>query len=143
MRSLSLQARLLVGVVVVAIVLLVVSGLVTRTTRNHLVGQIDEQLFDVAEYRRSVDLPDGIEDGDGDLDGVAAEGWGDDHDESRREPERIGPLFEARYTTGGGLVAFFEPNLPGRTYSPPRSTRPPSKDGRSPSTPRSTTTTTG
>ncbi|MDH4280160.1 MAG: HAMP domain-containing histidine kinase [Acidimicrobiia bacterium] len=120
MRSLSLQARLLVGVVVVAIVLLVVSGLVTRTTRNHLVGQIDEQLFDAADYGRSVDFPDGIDDGDGDLDGVAAEGRGDGHNESRLEPERISPLFEGRYTTGGGLIAILEPNLPGRTYSPPK-----------------------
>ena len=54
----SLRARLLAGMAFVALVLVVVSVLVTRTTRNELLGQIDDRLVGLASA-------EGDKDGDG------------------------------------------------------------------------------
>ena len=42
----SLRARLLLGTVVIALVLVASAGVIARSTRVHLVAQVDDQLQD-------------------------------------------------------------------------------------------------
>ncbi len=101
----SLRARLLAGMAFVALVLVVVSVVIARTTRTELIGQIDDRLNGLAASA----------DGDG----------GDrfpyprDLDPSRipKPPDGIpGPytdLFEGYIDESGALVPVFQPNYPG------------------------------
>lgn len=66
----SLRTRLLVGMAVVAVVLVAASVAITRTTRDHLVGQVDDQLRSVGPPGRIVPPPAGSSD-EGDTQGLS------------------------------------------------------------------------
>ena len=48
----SLRARLLLGALVIAIVLVVSAAVIARSTRSHLVAQVDAQLEDAVPRLR-------------------------------------------------------------------------------------------
>lgn len=52
MPALSLRARLLAGLTLVAVVLGIVAAAITATTRNHLVDQVDAQLIAASDPGR-------------------------------------------------------------------------------------------
>jgi two-component system OmpR family sensor kinase len=54
----SLRARLLLGTLVIAIVLVVSAAVIARSTRSHLVAQVDEQLEDAGPRLRAGPGPD-------------------------------------------------------------------------------------
>ena len=110
--ALSLRARLLAGLAVVAIVLAAVAWVVTATTRTHLVDQIDDQLLAATDPDR--DGRFGAFDGPSDHPPPPDDGPG-----PTDLPERLSAVFEAVVGPDGTLEVFFEPNLPGQDYSPP------------------------
>lgn len=106
----SLRARLVAGMAFVALVLLVVSVVVTRTTRSELLGQIDDRLRGLSTAE-----------GGGDRDGAGRLPFPDPSFGQSVCPtpppgdfrDRYSDLFEGCIDRTGTLVAIFEPNLPG------------------------------
>jgi two-component system OmpR family sensor kinase len=104
----SLRARLLAGMAFVALVLVVVSVLVTRTTRSELLGQIDDRL-------RGLSSADGDKDGDGRFP-FPDEGYGQAACPAPPPGgfrDRYSDLFEGCVDGTGTVTAIFTPNLPG------------------------------
>lgn len=125
MKSLSLRARVLTGLVVVAIVLTAVAAAVTITTQRHLVHQIDTVLAVPVDPALARDLSpvDDIA-----TDSNANDWWNDDDDDDNddrhndfdgRRTERLSSMFEGTIKPSGELVPFFEPNLPHKRFSSP------------------------
>jgi two-component system OmpR family sensor kinase len=102
----SLRARLLAGMAFVALVLLVVSALVTRTTRTELLGQIDDRLAGLSSAEADGDGRSRSPDGGFDLSKFPVP----PPDAFR---DRYSDLFEGYIGDTGELTAVFEPNLPG------------------------------
>jgi two-component system OmpR family sensor kinase len=92
----SLRARLLLGTVVIALVLVVSAGVIARSTRVHLVAQVDAQLQDAGPR-----LPGG------------------GPQEPRGGPPRLSDLYVGRIASGGALTTVFAPNLRGDTAPTP------------------------
>lgn len=106
--TLSLRARLLAGMGVVAVVLVVVSAVVTSTTRSRLIDQVDERLTTFAPTERDLDriaaLPDPAD--------VAPPGAPvppDPPPDGFRD--RVSDVYEGYVTPDGTLVTRFAPNL--------------------------------
>ncbi len=53
----SLRARLIVAMAVVGVLLVLATVAITRTTEDHLVGQLDDQLADVANRGPAIGGP--------------------------------------------------------------------------------------
>jgi two-component system OmpR family sensor kinase len=92
----SLRARLLLGTVVIALVLVVSAGVIARSTRAHLVAQVDDQLQDAGPR-----LPGGR---------PGAPGGG---------PRRLSDLYVGRISVAGELTTAFAPDLRGDTAPTP------------------------
>ncbi len=115
-RSLSLRARVVAGVVVVALVLVGVSAIVTATTRSEMVDQVDDRL-------RSIDVPTRIArqtatDGDDQNDG---QGQGNGNGNGQRNPrqvQRIGDVYVGFMDLDGELTTSIEPST-FDDFSPP------------------------
>jgi two-component system OmpR family sensor kinase len=103
----SLRTRLLVGMALVAVVLVIVSAVVTITTRDELIGQIDARLsaFAIPEHGppngRGGPLGRPPEPPPGDL------------------PVRRSDAFEGYVDADGDLVSVFTPNVGADEYRPP------------------------
>jgi two-component system OmpR family sensor kinase len=101
----SLRTRLLAGVAAVAVMLVVVAALVTRTTRAHLVDQVDHRLQVAAGEDRDERF-----------------GRRDDHPRPPEggpdAPERLSDLYEGVVDSDGSVVWYLEPNI-GLPQSPP------------------------
>ena len=93
----SLRARLLLGTVVIALVLVVSAGVIARATRAHLVDQVDAQLLDASPR-----LPGGGR-----------------PDQQGQGPPRLSDLYVGRVTANGQLATIFAPNLRGDTAATP------------------------
>lgn len=107
----TLRARLLAGVGLVALVLVVVSAVVTATTRAQLLDQVDDRLTQLSPDVRFFDrAPPPIVPSDGD----APPG-------ERRDPfaERISDVYEGIVGADGVLRTFYAPNVGDRIYAPP------------------------
>jgi two-component system OmpR family sensor kinase len=93
----SLRTRLLVGIAFVAVVLVVVAFVVTATTRDQLIGQIDARLasFSPREFHPRPPPP---------RDGA---------------PERQSDAFQGYVDAEGNLVTIFTPNVGDDDYAPP------------------------
>ncbi len=119
-RSLSLRARLLAGVAVVAIILVAAAWAIVSNTRNHLVDQVDEHLVATADIDRDGRLGDGLFDRRHD---ESARGnhlpSHESNLQSREQPGRLSNMFEGAVHRNRGLETLFEPNLPDQAYSPP------------------------
>lgn len=106
-RSLSLRARVLAGIVVVAIALVAVSAVVTATTRGEMVSQVDDRL-------RSIDVPTRV--------ARPAPGAGEPGQGGQRQGEpgpaagrarqvqRIGDVYVGFMNLDGELVTAIEPS---------------------------------
>ena len=92
----SLRARLLLGMGLIALVLGLAAVVIARTTEDHLVDQVDEQLRGVGPQLRGVP-PEG---GDG---GGGANG--------QAPPPRLSELYIGRISVTGELTAVYEPDL--------------------------------
>ncbi|MGH9275150.1 MAG: sensor histidine kinase [Acidimicrobiales bacterium] len=92
----SLRARLLLGTLVIALVLVVSAGVIARSTRTHLVAQVDAQLQDAGPR-----LPGG------------------GPEDPERGPPRLSDLYVGRISAGGALTTAFAPNLRGDTAPTP------------------------
>ncbi len=99
----SLRARLLAGMAFIAVVLLAAVVLNTSSTRNELIGQIDDRLLLLAAtggddrfpYPKPAPAPASAPGGE------------------RAEFERLSDLYEGYFDAGGQLTTIFRPNLPG------------------------------
>ena len=121
-----LRTRLLVGMAVVAAVLVIVSAVVTITTRDELIGQIDDATVSVRDTR-STAPPGGA--------------GGPSASLPSRPPAtsrvRRSDAFEGYVDADGDLVTLFTPNVGDDEYHPPDITEddlPASGSRRSPST---------
>src|SRR5262245_28903079 len=103
----SLRTRLLVGMALVAVVLVIVSAIVTITTRDELIGQIDARLTAFATPHHG---PPG--DGGGPF-GEPPQGPPGD------VPVRRSDAFEGFVDANGKLVTLFTPNVGADEYHPP------------------------
>lgn len=112
MPALSLRARLLAGLAIVAVVLVAVAWTITTTTRAHLIDQVDSQLVAAVDPIR-----DGRFGGPGAPIGLPPQSNGSGELPAR--PERLSSMYEGFVTPDRGLITFFEPNLPGQEYSSP------------------------
>ena len=94
----SLRARLLAGMAIVAIVLFGVAALNTRSTRSELIGRIDDRLALLAS------ADDRRFDGDEVFGAppIPPDGF-----------DRFSEIYEGRLESDGTLRVFLEPNLPG------------------------------
>jgi two-component system OmpR family sensor kinase len=104
----SLRTRLLVGIAFVAVVLVVVALVVTTTTRNQLIGQIDDRLTSFSP--RGHELPGG-EDG--------PPGGGPPPAPPDGAPERPSDAYQGYVDADGNLVTLFAPNVGDDDYAPP------------------------
>ena len=107
----SLRARLLAGMAFVAAILVLVSVVITVTTRDRLIAEVDGRLESFAPSG-----PDG------------APARGPDHDQPFRDdpprspdgaPERISDAYEGYVDAGGTLRTRFAPNVGDEDYSAP------------------------
>lgn len=106
----SLRARLLVGVGLVAIVLAAVAVLITTTTRSRLIDQLDDRLAASASDNRGSVFDRGEPPKDhGDR--------GDDR--AGAPPDRQSDFYEGAIRADGTTETFFVPNIGGDEYSPP------------------------
>jgi two-component system, OmpR family, sensor kinase len=103
----SLRMRLLVGMALVAAVLVIVSAVLTITTRDELIGQIDARLSAFATTEHG---PPG---GDGGPFGEPPE------PPPGNLPVRRSDAFEGYIDANGDLVTLFTPNVGGDEYHPP------------------------
>ena len=101
MISWSLRSRVLTGLAAIALVLVGVAAAVTSTIENRMIGQIDEQLENIA--RDGGGIP-------GSLRSPAR------RDERR---ERFSVVYEAVVLMDGTVVSVYVPNTPGKAASPP------------------------
>ncbi len=108
MNSLSLRARLLAGMGLVAAVLLIVAIVITTTTRSQLIAQIDDRL-EAAGGRERGEVFD--RDAISDVDHRP--------ESDGRPPERQSDLFEGILDADGTLTTFFVPNIGGSVTAPP------------------------
>ena len=103
----SLRTRLLVGMAFVAAVLAVVAVVITSTTRNQLIGQIDDRLASFSPGGRwsPYDEPGAP---------------GEPHDEPPDgRPERPSDAFQGYVDADGELVTLFAPNVGDDEYAAP------------------------
>jgi two-component system OmpR family sensor kinase len=103
----SLRTRLLVGMALVAAVLVIVSAVVTITTRDELIGQIDARLsaFATPEHRRP---------------GQGGGPFGEPPEPPSGDlPIRRSDAFEGYVDANGDLVTLFTPNVGADEYHPP------------------------
>jgi two-component system OmpR family sensor kinase len=101
----SLRTRLMVGMAFVAAVLVVVAAVITLTTRNQLIGQIDDRLASFSHGRRG--LPTG-EPGPPRAEPPPDGG-----------PERPSDAFQGYIDSDGNLVTLFVPNVGDNEYAAP------------------------
>jgi two-component system, OmpR family, sensor kinase len=94
--GLSLRARLLAGVFVVAVVLAVVAVVTTTTTRAHLLDQVDSRLESARARDRGFE---GFEPGSR------------DNPAARPPPEPVSDFYEAVILVDGRIEPLFEPSL--------------------------------
>lgn len=105
-RSLSLRARVLAGIVVVALVLVAVSAVVTATIRREMVSRVDDRL-------RSIDVPvriarpvtDDVEPRERADDGPPGAGG-----PRGRQVQRIGDVYVGFMGLDGELITSIEPS---------------------------------
>jgi two-component system OmpR family sensor kinase len=102
----SLRSRLLVGIAFVAAVLVVVALVVTVTTRNELIGQVDARLDSFSP--RGHELPEGEE--------GAPRGGPPPRDGA---PDRPSDAFQGYVDADGNVVTLFAPNVGDADYSAP------------------------
>ena len=101
----SLRTRLLVGMAFVAAVLVVVAAIITSTTRDQLIGQIDDRLASFSNRGR----------------GLPTSGPEAPHGEPPPDgfPERPSDVFHGYFDTDGNLDTLFAPNVGDDEYAPP------------------------
>jgi len=111
--ALSLRARLLAGVAFVALVLVVVFAVITSTTRDQLIGRIDDRLAVFSPVNRVGDFR--VE---GEIPRILAA-----DDPGRlppdEEPGRVSDLYVGIVGVDGELTTRFIPNAGDRTYGTP------------------------
>lgn len=103
--ALTLRARLVAGMVLVAVVLVIVSATLTSMTRGQLIDQVDARLTSLSPLRG----------GDGDRSGAYEphRDGGDDHPDAIPDagPERVSDVYEGYVDTDGALQTIFSPNV--------------------------------
>lgn len=114
--ALSLRTRLIAGIMFVAVVLVVVSAVVTVSTRNRLMDQVDQRLTAFSPGARTGGPPPGPAI---DLDEFRnAVGTG-----SEAPPvglaTRVSDVYQGVADSEGELITIFTPNLGGEDYAPP------------------------
>lgn len=97
----SLRARLLLGTLVIALVLVVSAGVIARSTRSHLVDQVDAQLLDAGPR-----LPGGSQ------------------PEGPSPRPRLSDLYVGRIGARGELTTVFAPDLRGDRAATPQVSEP-------------------
>lgn len=105
-RALSLRARILAGVALVAVVLVVVAAIVTATTRSQLVAQVDDRLRSADIAVRAVPPP--VDDEAGTGDGRIR----------RRGARGVSDIYVGFMGDDGELRSIFLPDVP-ENFSPP------------------------
>ena len=104
MMPVTLRARVLIGLAVVAVVLVAAAVLVSRTTEAYLIDQVDEQLTSVAG--RFPAGPRAF---------PPSEGFPSPDDATIRppsgEPQQLSPLYVGFLSDEGEIVTVFAPNL--------------------------------
>ncbi len=115
MRPMSLRARLLAGMALVAVVLAVVATAITVTTREQLIGQVDDRLAQSAR-----DQPPSDDSADSWSDATPPEpppdapsGEDDDDHGHGYKRERLSDLYEGVIIEGDELVTLLSPNIGG------------------------------
>jgi two-component system OmpR family sensor kinase len=103
----SLRTRLLAGMALVAVVLVIVSAVITITTRDELIGQIDARLTAFAAPEHGPPR-----DGGGPFGQPPQPPGGD-------QPVRRSDAFEGYVDANGDLVTLFTPNVGADEYRPP------------------------
>ncbi len=109
----SLRARLIAGMGFVAVVLVVVSVVITVTTRDQLIGQIDERLTTFSPFQL---------DGDGNVQSVLPRFTLTDVPPLRPPIdglERVSDVYQGIVGSDGVLTTVFVPNVGDRTYGEP------------------------
>jgi two-component system OmpR family sensor kinase len=106
---LSLRTRLLVGMAFVAIVLVVVAVIVTATTRDELIGQLDARLASFSPGGGRELPTGGRDDPHGDVPQPPPDG----------APERPSDAFQGYLDPDGDLVTVFAPNVGDEEFAPP------------------------
>jgi two-component system OmpR family sensor kinase len=107
----SLRARLLAGMAFVALVLAVVSVVITITTRDQLISQTDDRLADYAAFDREVLGRGGADRPDPDRPvqpGLPPAG-----------PERVSDAYQGYFAPDGTLTTRFSPNVGDEQYGAP------------------------
>ncbi|HEX8803946.1 MAG TPA: hypothetical protein VF743_07125, partial [Acidimicrobiales bacterium] len=97
----SLRARVLVGMALIALVLAVAAVVITRSTERHLVDGVDDQLALAAAPHERV----------GDAGRGPPGGRHPDDAGSGVQPERLSPLYEGVVADDGTVHTEFAPNL--------------------------------
>ena len=112
----SLRARLLLGMALVALVLGGAAAVIARSTERHLVDQVDDQLRDARPQLRGPfglgrDGGYGGYGGDGEAPAPTAED--DDAGDAGGPPPRLSSLYVGRLDASGELDTIYAPNLRG------------------------------
>ncbi len=114
-RTMSLRGRLLSGMAVVAVVLVIVSLVITFTTRGQLIGQIDDRLTTLSPAIGGGDFGGGSGDrGDRDPPTTPSSGAAPDGG-----PDRVSDTYQGYVDQDGVLTTRFGPNLGDREYGVP------------------------
>ena len=116
MTSMSLRTRLLAGLAFVAIVLVVVAGVITVTTRDRLLDQVDSRLASLAPSpgdfsRDGQSFDDGVPRPVPPDPGEAGSG--------RRDRERVSDTYEGLIDSDGTVRDIFLPNFGDDDYGAP------------------------
>jgi two-component system OmpR family sensor kinase len=107
----SLRARLLLGMALVAIVLGAAALAIERSTQSHLLAQVDDQLRGVGPQLRGLGLPP-TGNGNGADQNTPDDGTG-------TRPPRLSPLYVGRITAKGVQTTLAAPNYSGDTPAIP------------------------
>ncbi len=113
----SLRARLLAGMALVAFVLVIVSAVVTLTTRGQLIDQIDDRLASFSSVERGgefnrVPFPD-------DRSASESPPTPSQFPDEVGFPERVSDAYQGFIDADGNLVTRFVPNVGDREYGTP------------------------
>lgn len=114
--TLSLRSRLVAGMVFIAVVLLVVSVVVTVSTRNRLMDQVDQRLSSFSPSNRFGGPP---QNPPVDLDELRTPVGGEDVPLGGFRT-RVSDVYQGVIDPDGELITIFTPNLSDDEYAPPQ-----------------------
>lgn len=120
----SLRTRLLAGMALVAVVLVLVATVITLTTRDQLIGQVDDRLAQSARDQPPSDGSSSSSEpapGDEPPPEPPPDDDDEDHDHGYKR-ERLSDLYEGVIIEGEELVTLLSPNIGGDGIDPDRFT---------------------